>query len=37
METLKIKECIEQHRKKNIEIEEIILSKCSDQEADYLF
>ena len=34
---LKIEACIEQYRKIDMEIEELIFSKCSGQEADYLF
>ena len=37
MEKLKIEACIEQYRKIDMEIEELIFSKCSGQEADYLF
>ena len=37
MEKLKIEACIEQYRKIDMEIEELILSKYSGQEADYLF
>ena len=37
MEKLKIKACIEQYRKIDMEIEELIFSKCSGQETDYLF
>ena len=37
MEKLKIEACIEQYRKIDMEIEELIFSKCSGQEADYLY
>ena len=37
MEKLKIEACIEQYRKIDMEIEELIFSKCSGKEADYLF
>ena len=37
MEKLKIEACIEQYRRIDMEIEDIIFSKCSGQEADYLF
>ena len=37
MEKLKIEACIKQYRKIDMEIEELIFSKCSGQEADYLF
>ena len=37
MEKLKIEACIEQYRKIDMEIEELTFSKCSGQEADYLF
>ena len=37
IEKLKIDSIIEQNRRKDMAIEEITHSKCSDQEADFLF